>query len=138
MPDDRAIASMRAISTQAASLPLYIHDGFNLDQFSAYVANRTDFVVVDHHSYFVFTPSDDAEPVNQHTTDVETSIAGSFASASDQTRRNLVIDEWSCALTPQSLSAVSDPDQARQAFCEGQMSVYANTSAGWGFWGEIP
>ena len=129
---------MRATSTQAASLPLYIHDAFNLDQFSAYVANRTDFVVVDHHSYFVFTPSDDAEPVNQHTTDVETFIAGSFASASDQTRRNLVIDEWSCALTPQSLSAVSDPDQARQAFCEGQMSVYANTSAGWGFWGEIP
>ncbi|TFY65483.1 hypothetical protein EVJ58_g1959 [Rhodofomes roseus] len=131
---DRAIASMRAVSPQAASFPLYIHDGFNLDQFSSYVANRTDFVVVDHHSYFVFTPSDDAEPASQHTTDVETSIADSFAAASTEARRNLVVDEWSCALTPESLSSVSDPDQARKGFCEGQMNVYTNISAGWGFW----
>ncbi|KZT68201.1 glycoside hydrolase family 5 protein [Daedalea quercina L-15889] len=131
---DRAITSMRAVSPQAATFPLYIHDGFFLDQFTSYVANRTDFVVVDHHSYFVFTPSDDAEPATQHTTDVETSIADSYAAASTEARRNLVIDEWSCALTPESLASVPDPDQARKDFCQGQMNVYTNTTAGWGFW----
>ncbi|KAH9934661.1 glycoside hydrolase superfamily [Fomitopsis serialis] len=133
-PELPNFCNMRATSIQAASFPLYIHDAFDLDQFSSYVANRTDFVVVDHHSYFVFTPSDDAEPATQHTTDVETSIAGSFAAAAGEARRNLVIDEWSCALTPESLSSVSDPDQSRKDFCQGQMNVYANTTAGWGFW----
>jgi len=125
---------MRQVSPAATSFPLYLHDGFDLDQFSGYVANRTDFVVVDHHSYFVFTPSDDAEPATQHTADVEGSISGSIAAASTQAHRNLVIDEWSCALTPESLANETDPNEARKAFCTGQMDVYANTTAGWGFW----
>lgn len=126
---------MRQVSPAAASFPLYIHDGFDLEQYASYVANRTDFVVVDHHSYFVFTPSDDAEPASQHTADVEGYISTSIATASTQARRNLVIDEWSCALTPQSLANESDPNQSRRDFCTGQMDMYANTSAGWGFWG---
>ncbi|KAF9821390.1 hypothetical protein IEO21_00636 [Rhodonia placenta] len=136
LPDfyTRAISAMRQVSPAAASFPLYIHDGFDLEQYASYVANRTDFVVVDHHSYFVFTPSDDAEPASQHTADVEGYISTSIATASTQARRNLVIDEWSCALTPQSLANESDPNQSRRDFCTGQMDMYANTSAGWGFW----
>ena len=52
---------MRQAGPTAASFPLYLHDGFDLDRFSYFVANRSDFVVQDHHSYFVFTPADESE-----------------------------------------------------------------------------
>ena len=127
---------MRKVSPIAASFPLYIHDGFNIDQYSDFVANRTDFVVEDHHSYFVFTPQDDAEPAAQHTSDVEGGIGASFEAVSQKQRDDLIIGEWSCALTDQSLQGEQDPNAARQAFCTGQDETYANTSAGWSFWGE--
>jgi glucan 1,3-beta-glucosidase len=125
---------MRQISPTATSFPLYLHDGFDLERFSHYVAGRTDFVVQDHHSYFVYTSSDAAEPASQHTGDVESAVSSSLSNASVQQHRNLVVDEWSCALTAESLSREADPNQARKAFCTGQMNVYANTTAGWGFW----
>ncbi|THG97588.1 hypothetical protein EW026_g4424 [Hermanssonia centrifuga] len=129
-----AINTMRQVSSEAARLPLYIHDGFDLERFSEYVAARTDFVVQDHHSYFVFTPSDDSEPASQHTSDIQNGIAATLASASNQQRRNLVVDEFSCALTDQSLQGESDPGETRREFCTGQMQVYANATAGWSFW----
>lgn len=126
---------MRQAPTPAAlSLPLYVHDGFDLQRFSDYVANRTDFVVQDHHSYFVFTPSDEREPASQHTIDIQGPISDMLAGASQKQRRNLVVDEWSCALTPQSISQEPNKDQARKDFGKGQMDVYTNTTAGWSFW----
>jgi len=47
----------------------------------------------------------------------------------------MIIGEWSCALTPQSLANEGDAAQVQKEFCEQQMSVYANTTAGWTFWG---
>jgi len=82
----------------------------------------------------VFSPSDNKEPATEHTGDIKGTIAGSLAKASSQQRRNLVVDEWSCALSADSLAQESDPDAARKEFCIGQMSVYANNTAGWGFW----
>lgn len=125
---------MRQISPSASAFPLYLHDAFDLDRFSDFIANRTDFVVQDHHSYFVYSASDNKEPVTEHTSDIEGEIANTLAKASAQQRRNLVVDEWSCALTPDSLAHESDPIGARRDFCMGQMGVYANTTAGWGFW----
>ncbi|EIW60057.1 glycoside hydrolase [Trametes versicolor FP-101664 SS1] len=130
----QAISTMRQVSSAAAALPLYIHDGFNLEQYSQFVADRSDFVVQDHHSYFVFTPQDNAESASGHTKDIQSSISGSLAAASDRQRRNLVVDEFSCALTEQSLSSEADPNQARRAFCEGQLQIYQNETAGWSFW----
>lgn len=117
-------------------MPLYIHDAFDLNTFSAYVSKRTDFVVQDHHSYFVYTPSDNVESADNHTKDIKGSIANNLLQASNQERRNLVVDEWSCALTPDSLSGEANQTKARQQFCYGQLDVYTNVSAGWGFWGE--
>lgn len=125
---------MRAVYPDS-NLPLYLHDGFDLDRFINYVASRKDFVVQDHHSYFVFTPSDESEPASQHTSDIQGGIADSLRDASLQERRNLVVDEFSCALTGDSLQDESDPDQARREFCTGQVNIYANTTAGWSFWG---
>ncbi|CCL98443.1 uncharacterized protein FIBRA_00440 [Fibroporia radiculosa] len=129
-----AISSMRQVSPATASFPLYIHDAFNLAQFTTLVANLMGFTVVDHHSYFVFTPSDNTEPASQHTSDIQGSIADSLRSAASQARNNLVVDEWSCALTPQSLAGESNPDQARRDFCIAQLDTYTNATAGWGFW----
>lgn len=126
---------MRAAAQGAANFPLYLHDGFDLDRFSKFVADRTDFVVQDHHSYFVFTPSDQSEGASGHTADVKGPISSSLVNASNGQHRNLVVDEWSCALTTQSLQNEGDPDQAQRNFCTGQMEVYANATAGWSFWG---
>ncbi|KAF5386918.1 hypothetical protein D9615_001922 [Tricholomella constricta] len=131
----RAIASMRQAPTPAAaSFPLYVHNGFDLGRCTDYVANRTDFVVQDHHSYFVFTPSDEAEPASGHTSDIQGPISDTLARESAKQRRNLVVDEWSCALTPESIANEPDKEAARRDFCRGQMDVYADTTAGWSFW----
>ncbi|KAI0673044.1 glycoside hydrolase [Trametes maxima] len=130
----QAISTMRRVSPAAESFPLYIHDGFNLDQYSDFVGNRSDFVVQDHHSYFVFTSSDSAEPASQHTKDIHSAVTGSLDSASKRERRNLVVDEFSCALTAQSLVGEGDPEQARMDFCTGQTELYQNETAGWAFW----
>lgn len=120
-----------------SNIPLYLHDGFDLERFSNYIANRKDFVVQDHHSYFVFTPSDASEPASQHLSDVQGGIADSLRQASLAERRNLVVDEFSCALTDESLQDEADPDQARMDFCTGQIGIYTNTTAGWSFWGKF-
>ena len=125
----QALDAMRNVYPES-NLPLYLHDGFDLERFTKFVASRPDFVVQDHHSYFVFTPSDSSEPASDHTTDIQGDIAYSFVQASAQERRNLVIDEFSCALTEKSLKGESDPNQARRDFCTGQTAIYANATAG--------
>jgi glucan 1,3-beta-glucosidase len=85
---------------------------------------------------FVFTPEDTNETASSHTHDIKTSILDELRSASDKARTNLVIQEWSCGLTPQSLAKDSDPKGARRTFCESQMYVYSNVTAGWGFWSK--
>ncbi|KDR81860.1 hypothetical protein GALMADRAFT_240110 [Galerina marginata CBS 339.88] len=130
----RCIEAMRAASPEAKHLPLYLHDGFNLDRFSDFLAKRKDFVVQDYHSYFVFTPSDQQESGAQHTVDVEGAIADALNRAAQKQRRNLVVDEWSSALTPQSLKDDNDADTVRREFAAAQMEVYSNATAGWAFW----
>lgn len=125
---------MRNSTPTAIDLPIYIHDAFNLRLFSDYIANRTDFIVEDHHSYFVYTPSDQEEAASGHTNDVQTSIADELKTCTDKQRGNIVVDEWSCSLTNDSLARESDPEGAQKAFCTGQMEVYVNNTAGWAFW----
>ncbi|TDL27386.1 glycoside hydrolase [Rickenella mellea] len=132
-----AITTLRQVSPEAARFPLYIHDGFDLQRFSDFVASRSDFVVEDHHAYFVFTSSDDSEPASQHTNDIATSISDDLANAAQKQRRNLIIGEWSCALTNDSLASTPDPLAARQQFCQGQEQVYSNHTAGWSFWSYL-
>ncbi|PPQ67653.1 hypothetical protein CVT25_012681 [Psilocybe cyanescens] len=132
--DTRAIEAMRGSSQAASHLPLYLHDGFDLNRFSNYVVSRKDFTVQDHHSYFVFSPSDQEESGTQLTVDVQDAIAKSLVDVSTKQRRNLVVDEWSCALTPSSLAKDKDAHDVQKKFCEEQMKVYRNATAGWAFW----
>lgn len=132
--DDRAIKTMRQTSPEAATFPIYIHDAFNNDQYSAYAANRTDFVVVDHHSYFVFDKKDETQSATANTENVEDNVSTQLHNDSKTARGNEVIGEWSCALTPASLQNMTNKLVARQQFCQGQEQVYRNTTAGWHFW----
>ncbi|ESK96875.1 glycoside hydrolase family 5 protein [Moniliophthora roreri MCA 2997] len=133
-----AISAMRGTSTAAQTFPLYLHDGFDLTRFSDYVNNRSDFVVQDHHSYFVFSPSDATEPASKHTSDVNTVVASQLTATNPDhcriARHNLVIDEWSCALTPESLASEEDKDHSSRDFCSSQTEVYSEVTPGWSFW----
>jgi glucan 1,3-beta-glucosidase len=125
---------MRQASPEAEDFPLYIHDGFNLEQYSDFISARKDFVVEDHHSYFVFDGNGTSNTAAENTKEVDGSVSGELASASKNERRNFVVGEWSCALSPDSLNKAEDAQDARQQFCEGQEQVYTNTSAGWYYW----
>lgn len=120
------ISSLRTLVPEALSLPFYIHDSFDPVRFSNFVAKRQDFVVMDHHSYFVFSQENAATSVDNHTAEVQTDIASALYSASQTARRNMVIGEFSCALSDESLSKSDNPDEARRNFCTTQMEVYAN------------
>lgn len=130
----RAITTMRQTSTEAESLPLYIHDAFDLVHFADYIASRKDFVVADKHSYFVFGSNDTSMTAVQESHEVKHSVSEQLASASRTAHRNLVIGEWSCALVPASLANETNPMLARQQFCQGQEQIYSNLTAGWHFW----
>lgn len=90
--------------------------------------------VLQKHSYFVFTKQDENKSASQHTKDIKTSISDSLAAASANQRGNLVVDEWSGALTRQSLSNEPDEVAARRDFCTAQLEAYSNYTAGWSFW----
>ncbi|KAJ3566586.1 hypothetical protein NP233_g6906 [Leucocoprinus birnbaumii] len=130
----QATDAIRQSSWYGQRLPVYIHDGFDLNRFVPYINNRQDFVVQDHHSYFVFTDDDSRKPSTQHTQDVKGGISNAFWNTAAGERRNLVIGEWSCALTDESLKNQKDKILARKEFCTAQMQVYSNVTAGWMFW----
>ncbi|CDZ98740.1 glycoside hydrolase [Phaffia rhodozyma] len=136
LPDfyTRALDELRKISPAASSFPFYIHDAFDLPKFADFVAKRPDFVVVDHHQYFVFAPQDPNESTTDLTGKIKNTLSTSLNTASLSTRNNMIIGEWSAALSQASLAKETNPVGARQAYTTGQMATYANTSAGWAFW----
>jgi glucan 1,3-beta-glucosidase len=135
-----AITKLRQVAPEAASFPFYIHDGFDLGRFADYISTRNDFVVVDHHSYFVFGDANDQKrPAQELVTSLQPakgSLSEQLLGAAAEGRRNMVVDEWSCALSEAALQGSTDPVGARQKFCTGQMESYTNATAGWSFWSE--
>lgn len=132
------LSVLRQVSPEAAAFPFYIHDGFDLSRFADYISTRNDFVVLDHHSYFVFGDADSQKtPANQLTSSLspgQGSVSQQIIAAAAEERRNIVIDEFSCALSGDALSGSSDPIGDRRKFCTGQMESYTNATAGWSFW----
>lgn len=71
-----------------------------------------------------------------HITNVNGPIADELKVSAKRLNDNLVIDEWSCALTGDSLKAEPDPQGAQGTFCRAQMDVYSRAGGGWSFWSE--
>ncbi|KAL9935520.1 hypothetical protein V8E36_005868 [Tilletia maclaganii] len=126
--------AMRNASSYAATVPLYFHDAFKLEKGARFVANRTDFVVQDHHSYYVYTPMDIGMSAKAHIKKINGQISDWMSGQSDVARRNLIVGEWSCALADISKSQSSQPEADQRTFCEAQRDVYSSVSAGWTFW----
>ncbi|KAK0548718.1 Glucan 1,3-beta-glucosidase 3 [Tilletia horrida] len=126
--------AMRNASSYAQTMPLYFHDAFKLEKGAQFVANRTDFVVQDHHSYYVYTPSDIALSAKAHIRQINGRISDWMSGQSDIARRNLIVGEWSCALADNSKDQSDNPEAAQRTFCEAQRDVYSSVSAGWTFW----
>ena len=133
------LATLREVLPEAATFPFYINDAYDMPRFAHYVSTRKDFLVLDHHSYFVFDQTSEDTPAPDLTSSLvpgQGSLSEQMLEASRESQRNIVIDEWSCALSSQSLDNKSNPERARQKFCTGQMESYTNATAGWGFWSE--
>lgn len=125
---------MRGVSDAAKSLPLYFHDGFNLKRLNKLVASRKDFIVVDTHSYFVYTKSDQKLSVTQHTKNIKGGVLTNLTDASNAQRRNLIVGEWSCATAPASAKQETNIVGAQKAYCTAQMKTFTTAAAGWSFW----
>ncbi|KAK8853316.1 hypothetical protein IAR55_004020 [Kwoniella newhampshirensis] len=134
----QVITTLRQVSPEAAAFPFYINDAFDMNRFADYVSTRQDFVVLDHHSYFVFgDAASQNTPAPQLISTLrpgQGSLSQQMIGAAAEERRNIVIDEFSCALSEQALAASSDPVADRRAFCTGQMESYTNATAGYSFW----
>ena len=129
-----AMDAMRNASAYAKTIPLYFHDAFVLSKGAAFVQKRTDFVISDHHAYYVYTPSDQALTAQGHVTKLDGSIFGQFAEQSSIARRNLIVGEWSCALAWSSIKDSKNPSKDQTEFCQTQQDIWQTTGAGWTFW----
>lgn len=126
---------MQSATPLAKSLAVYLHDGFDLGRLSRYVSQRDDFVVQDHHAYFVFGDAG-CKDASDHATEIGKVVSASLSEVASCQRRNLIVGEWSCALTPQSLEHEDDAEAAKKAFCDQQLNVYTNAIPRWAFWSK--
>jgi glucan 1,3-beta-glucosidase len=134
---EHALDRLRSLSPEAGMFPFYYHNAFNTTKYSAWQAPRTDFLVQDEHSYFLFDEANKAKSMAQLDTEIKQtsgSLSQLYINSANSVRRNMVIDEWSCGLSDNALMGVQDQEAARRAFCTGQMQTYANTTAGYAFW----
>ncbi|SPO21710.1 related to Glucan 1,3-beta-glucosidase precursor [Ustilago trichophora] len=129
-----AMDAMRAASPYAKTIPLYFHDAFVLEKGAAFVSKRSDFVISDHHAYYVYTPSDQALSAQGHISKLDGSIFNQFAQQSSVARRNLIVGEWSCALAWSSIQNSKNPDKDQTEFCQTQQDIWQTTGSGWTFW----
>lgn len=126
---------MRAVSS---SMPLYLHDGFQLNNMVTYVTKNLDKyqpIIVDDHAYFVFTSSQQSTPITSITSQIKSSTKSQLSTANGNLNGNLVIGEMGCANADGQ--TVSDMDTALKAYCEAQVDVYSEVTAGWIFWAAL-
>lgn len=50
---------------------------------------------------------------------------------------NLIIGEWSCALSDESLRGEENPISSRRQFCEVQEKTYRDVGSGASFWSKF-
>ncbi|KAJ1033383.1 hypothetical protein NDA13_001375 [Ustilago tritici] len=129
-----AMDAMRAASPYAKTIPLYFHDAFVLEKGAAFVSKRQDFVISDHHAYYVYTPSDQALSAQGHISKLDSSISNQFEQQSSIARRNLIVGEWSCALAWSSIQNSKSPVQNQTEFCQTQQDIWQSKGSGWTFW----
>lgn len=130
----------------------------DLNRFTKYVSNRTDFVVEDHHACELFefafksmfnhskylsdfiqgnTTNAEAPNTPPPTGDVYNAVGQQIIDASMAVRRNMIIGEFSTALPDSVLAAGPSADSIRQQFGTAQINLFSNATAGWGFFSRL-
>lgn len=123
------------IRAVAKTMPLYLHDGFNLNGMTSWVTGHADKwqpIIVDTHVYFVFNEAQKSTPITQITQQINSSKKSSLSSNNKQLNGNLIVGEMGCANSDGQ--NVSNMDSALKAYCEAQVNVYSSSTAGWIFW----
>lgn len=150
---DDAIGQIRSVSTEAASLPLYLGDGWDTNHYTGYVGQRAgsnNFLVVDYHLYRCFTPQDHSMRCEEHARKLNPGTSPHAANKdgcgetaawlqnmAERCGGSLIIGEWSAALNPSSLQHLGGGDQQRSAkseFAYNQWKSFDKFCAGYFFW----
>ncbi|KAH6880300.1 cytoplasmic protein [Coprinopsis sp. MPI-PUGE-AT-0042] len=137
----------------APSIPIYLGEVWRPDAYADYVARdlapklssdneNAMMIVLDHHLYRCFTPSDTNTPVAQHTHAIRTgetpAMLDRISEKMGRLGGGLVVAEWSGGLHPNSLASTTPASkqlEARREFVQAQMEVYdRSTCGGWYFW----
>ncbi|EPQ31843.1 uncharacterized protein PFL1_00042 [Pseudozyma flocculosa PF-1] len=148
-----AIARIRAASSEAAALPLYLGDAWDTNHYTGFVGQQAgagNFLVADYHLYRCFTPQDHSIRCEEHAAKVHPGssprrhdrgdcgdTAGWLQSMSHRCGHSLIVGEWSAALNPGSLGHLGSPEEkkrAKTAWAHNQWLSYDKFCAGYFFW----
>ncbi|KAJ7460786.1 glycoside hydrolase superfamily [Mycena latifolia] len=132
-------AAMKDLSALDPTLPIYLSDCWKTEQYAEYIKSMShpSLLVLDHHLYRCFTPSDISTPAPDHAralTDKGAHTPRMFARVAemlDSTGAALVVGEWSGALNPGSLTG--SPDDAKN-YVAAQLRLYETHCSGNFFW----
>ena len=139
---DKAIASISSIDN---SLPLYISDGWDLSRALSYAntkntrSSSVNPIIVDTHRYWVFTDADKTKAPQQIIGEVQTQLSelvGKEGSVCEHRAGQVVVEEYSCALTGDSWAKAphSDRTALTTAFGQAQSRRWQEKAGGSFFW----
>jgi glucan 1,3-beta-glucosidase len=132
--------AIRALHSIDPTIPLYIGDCWQTDDFASYIQNISSNIILDHHLYRCFTSEDHAVSAYDHAGrlwDHNGSTPQMFARVAEKLESaggGLVIGEWSGALNPKSLDGLNNEHHARSQFIQAQVDLYERHCAGYFFW----
>lgn len=133
----------RALRSIDPTIPLYIGDSWQTDDFALYIQNTShEFsnIILDHHLYRCFTSEDQAVSAYDHAGrlwDHNGPTPQMFARVAEKLESSgggLIIGEWSGALNPKSLDGLNNEKHARSQFIQAQVDLYERRCAGYFFW----
>ncbi|KAJ7132283.1 glycoside hydrolase family 5 protein [Mycena epipterygia] len=132
-------AAIKDLSALDPTLPIYLGDCWKTDQYAEYIKStpHPSLLVLDHHLYRCFTPSDTSTPAPAHAralTDEGADTPRMFARVAEMLNTagaGLVVGEWSGALNPGSLTG--SPDDTKN-YVAAQLQLYETHCAGNFFW----
>ncbi|PWN45051.1 glycoside hydrolase [Ceraceosorus guamensis] len=140
--------ALDAIRKQNIDLPIYIGDAWDANHYSGWLAQRNDFVVLDHHCYRCFTDADHRTSAEQHASTMSHPHGHMHQALESWSSRaaggkgggirggNLIIGEWSAALNPRSFGGSDAPSATSKQtqWAQAQIQCYNRNTAGWYFW----
>lgn len=135
---DWYIDAIRVLQSKS-SVPIIVGDCWNPGKYGEIVKRGQGTLILDHHYYRCFSPTDCIKSAAHHAADIRPGESGSaFATlreASSQLNKNLIIGEWSAALNPGSLRNCGNDQKKHQAdWARAQLHAFNDQCAGQFFW----